>query len=191
MTARGIRRPEPGREILGEERRRPAEPEHAVVSLQRAVGNAAVARLLARAPTATALPPGATRLGEFRQWAAGLRDLGKLAKPPVSVSDIAAANVWMGQVVTALDLAKGIGDRMDLHAESFLAHGELESEYGAAEAELPELVRPAMEQAERAGTELAALVLAGINASSVAADEPAAEPALMPLAQVTDWHRHA
>src|SRR5215208_1059205 len=87
MTARGSRRLEPGRELVADERPRPAEPEHAVVSLQRAVGNAAVARLLARAPTATALPPGATRLGEFRQWAAGLRDLATLAKPPVSVSD--------------------------------------------------------------------------------------------------------
>jgi len=191
MTARGSRRLEPGRELVADERPRPAEPEHAVVSLQRAVGNAAVARLLARAPTATALPPGATRLGEFRQWAAGLRDLGKLAKPPVSVSDIAAANVWMGQVVTALDLAKGIGDRMDLHAESFLAHGELESEYGAAEAELPELVRPLMDHARDAGTELAALVLAAVNGSSVAADDAAAEPAFMPLAQVTAWRDHA
>src|SRR5215212_5339753 len=173
MTARGIRRPEPGRELPGEERWRPPVAEHAVVSLQRAAGNAAVARLLARAPTATALPPGATRLGEFRDAADGLRHLAALAKPTVSVSDISGANAWLGQVVAALESAKGIGDRTDLHAESFLAHGELESEYGAAEAELPELVRPAMEQAERAGTELAALVLAGINASSVAADEPA------------------
>jgi len=191
MTGHGVRRLEPDRRTAAAEPGRSPEPEHPLVSLQRAAGNAAVARLLARAPAATALPPGATRLGEFRLKAEPLRNLATLAKPAVTVSDIAAANAWLGRVVAALEGAKGVGDRMDLHAESFLAHGELESEYGAAEAELPELVRPAMEQAERAGTELAALVLAGINASSVAAGEPAAEPALMPLVQVTEWREHA
>jgi hypothetical protein len=191
MTARGSRRLEPGPGDVSGERRRSPEPEHAVVSLQRAVGNAAVARLLARAPAATALPPGATRLAEFRQWAAALRDMAALPKPAVSVSDIGDANVWLAGVVSTLERAKGVGDRMDLHAESFLAHGELESEYGAAGAELPELVRPVMEHARQAGTEIAALVMDGINASSVAAEDPAAEPTFMPLAQATDWRRHA
>src|SRR2546423_1495363 len=107
MAGRGTRQLEDVREDVAGEPQRPAEPEHAVLSLQRAAGNAAVARLLARAPAATALPPGAPRLGEFRQWAAGLRDLVKLPKPPVSVSDIRDASLWMAKVVSTLETAKG------------------------------------------------------------------------------------
>ena len=191
MAARGTRRPELDREEARVEPSRPPEPEHVVVSLQRTAGNAAVARLLARQPAATALPPGATRLGEFRKAAAGLREVVKLAKPAVSVSDIAAANAWLARVVASLDAAKGVGDRMDLQAESFLAHGELESEYGAAVAELPELVRPVMDRATEAGTEIATLAMSGINASSIATAGAAAEPALMPLDQVTEWRESA
>ena len=191
MAARGARRLEPDPAHAPGARERPPEPEHALVTLQRAAGNAAVARLLARAPAATALPPGATHLEAFRRSADGLRDAAKLPKPPVSVSDIAAANQWMTTVVSALESAKGIGDRMDLHAESFLAHGELESEYGAAEAELPELVRPVADRARETGTELATLVMSGINASSVATADAAPEPALMPLDQVTAWRELA
>ena len=191
MAARGTRRLEPGHEDLTGEPRRPPEPEHALVTLQRAAGNAAVARLLARAPVATELPPGATRLAEFRRWADGLRAVAALAKPAVSVSDITAANAWLGRVVPALESAKGVGDRMDLHAESFLAHGELESEYGAAEAELPELVRPIADRARETGAELGALVMSAINASSVTAADAAPEPALMPLDQVTAWRELA
>src|SRR5215207_6430273 len=124
MTGHRARRLEPDRALAAEGPRPAPEPEHALMALQRAAGNAAVARLLARAPAATALPPGATRLGEFRLKAVGLRVLAALAKPAVSVADIGAANAWLAQVVAALEGAKGIGDRMDLHAESFLAHGE-------------------------------------------------------------------
>src|SRR6476646_9042535 len=106
MGGRAIRHVETDREAVAGRRDRPAEPEHAVVALQRAAGDAAVARLLARAPAATALPPGATRLGEFRQWVAGLRDLVKLPKPPVSVSDIRDASLWMAKVVSMLETAK-------------------------------------------------------------------------------------
>ena len=186
MAARGTRRLEPDREEARGERARLPEPEHAVVSLQRAVGNAAVARLLARAPTATELPPGATHLAEWRKWAEALRELTALAKPPVTVSDIAAANAWLGKVVTTLENAKGVGDRIDLHFESSLAQGDIESEYGAAEQELPRLVRPPMERATEAGTELSTLVMSAVNAASVTVAD-AAPPALMPLDQVTEW----
>lgn len=161
------------------------------MALQRAAGNAAVARLLARAPVATDLPPGATRLAEFRKWAFALRGLAGPGRPRVSVSDIKDANVWMAQVTMKLELAKGIGDRIDLHAESFLAGGALESEYGAAVAELPELIRPAMRRAEEMATEIATLVMTAMNASSVAGPTAGAEPTLMPLAQVDEWHRDA
>ena len=191
MAGRGTRRLETDREDVAREPQRPAEPEHAVMSLQRAAGNAAVARLLARAPAATALPPGATHLGEYRQWAVGLRELAKLPKPAVSVSDIKDASLWMAKVVSMLETAKGIGDRTDLYTESFLAQGELESEYGAAEAELPELVRPVMERARQTGTEIATLVMSGINASSVAAADAGPEPALPSLEQVTEWRELA
>src|SRR3954470_8007664 len=179
MAARGTRRLEPGSLDAPDRPGRPPEPEHALLALQRAVGNAAVARLLARAPAAVALPPGASRLGEFRRQAAGLRARAELPKPPASVSDIEAANTWLAAVVAGLEAARDVGDRTDLHAESFLAHGELESEYGAAEAELPELVRPVMERARETGAEIAALVMGGVNASSVASADAAAEPALM------------
>src|SRR4051794_29854869 len=95
MAARGTSRPEPVREAAPAEPGRTLGPEHPVISLQRAVGNAAVARLLGRTPAALALPPGATHLGEFRQWATRLRELVKLPKPPVSVSDIRDANLWL------------------------------------------------------------------------------------------------
>jgi hypothetical protein len=191
VIARRIRPLETDREAPPARRPRPAS-EHAVVALQRAVGNAAVARLLARAPADLALPPGATHLAEYRQWSAGLRDLVKLGKPAVAVADIAAANLWLAKVVATLETAVGIGDRLDLHSESFLVHGgALESEYGAAEAELPELVRPVIERAGQTGTEIGALVISGINASSIAAADAAAAPALMPLAQVTEWRGYA
>jgi hypothetical protein len=170
--------------------KRPPKPEHAVMFLQRTAGNAAVARLLARVPAT--LPPGAHHLGEFRRWATGLRELAKLPKPKVSVSDIEDANLWMGKVVAMLETAKGIGDRTDLFFESFLVHGgDLESEYGAAEAELPKLVRPVMERARQAGTEITTLVMSGVNASSVAAASAAPEPNLMPLVQVAEWRDRA
>ena len=192
MAARGVRRPEPDREDAPAERRQPPAAEHAVVSLQRAVGNAAVARLLARAPVATELPPTATHLAEFRKYAVGLRELVKLAKPAVSVSDINAANLWLAKVVAMLEAAKGIGDRTDLFFESFLAQGgDLESEYGSAESELPKLVRPVMQRAEETGTEISTLVMSGMNASSVADAPASAQPALMPLAQVTEWRQYA
>lgn len=181
---------EPDRQFEWRGAKAPAE--HRLLALQRTAGNAAVARMLARAPAALDLPPRATHLAEYRQWAAGLRDLAKLAKPPASVSDIGDANLWLAKVVATLETAKGIGDRMDLHAESFLVHGgALESEYGAAEAELPELVRPVMERARQTGAEIGALVMSGINASSIANANAAAEPALMPLEQVTEWRRFA
>src|SRR5690348_9750670 len=110
MTARTIRRLERRRADAAAPERRPVS-EHAVVALQRAAGNAAVARVLARAPAGLALPPGATHLAEYRRWAAGLRDLVKLPKPPVSVPDIADANLWLAKVVATLEIARGIGDR--------------------------------------------------------------------------------
>jgi len=189
MNARSIRRLDGRREDSPAPRPRPAS-EHAVVALQRTIGNAAVARMLARAPAA--LPAGATHLAEYRQWAVGLRELAELAKPAVSVSDIADANLWLAQVVAMLETARGIGDRLDLHEESFLVHGgALESEYGAAEAELPELVRPVMERARATGAAIGALATSGVNAFSIAAANAAAEPALMPLEQVTEWRRYA
>ena len=193
MAVRGTRRIEPDRDDVPGGHDKPPESEHVVKLLQRAAGNAAVARLLARQPTATAtaLPPNASRLGEFRKWAFALRALGDLGKPAVSVSDIKDANVWMAKVTMMLELAKGIGDRIDLHAESSLAPDELGSEYGAAVSELPELIRPAMQRAEETAMEIAALVMTGMNATSVAGPNADAEPALMPPAQVDEWHRDA
>ena len=194
MAARGVRRTEIDREDTRAEPPRPPEPEHVVMSLQRTAGNAAVARLLSRQPAATALPPGSERLAEFRKAAAGLREMVELAKPAVSVSDIAAAGAWLTNVVTALEAAKGVGDRIDLHFEGFNAEGDLASEYGAAESELPLLIRPAMDRAQEVGTEIGNLVLTGINASSIAparAGDAVAEPALMPLDQVTVWREAA
>src|SRR5919107_5652856 len=106
MAARGTRRPELDGVDARAQTPRPPEPEHALVSLQRAAGNAAVARWLARAPAATALP--ATHLDEWRKAAPGLRELAQQPKPPVSVSDIAAAGAWLTRVATDLEAAKGV-----------------------------------------------------------------------------------
>ncbi len=194
MAARGPRRLEPDRKDAPRTHDETPGAEHAVIALQRTAGNAAVARLLARQPTATVASAAAgTRLAEFRKSAAGLRDAAKLAKPAVTVSDIAQANLWMARVVAALEAAKGVGDRVDLHFEGFDAQGDLASEYGAAEAELPQLIWPAMQKAEETGTQVGTLAMGGINASSVAAapDAAAPEPTLMPLDQVTEWRELA
>ena len=95
-------------------------------------------------------------------------------------------------MVAALEAAKGVGDRVDLHFEGFDAQGDLASEYGAAEAEPPQLIWPAMQKAEETGLQVGTLAIGGINASSVAPARPATpDPALPPLDQVTAWRELA
>lgn len=193
-------RERPTREEPAAAPERPARPPvpaaSAVLELQRGHGNQAVARaLLQRREAAEAeLPPIADNLRRYRKAKPRLRALAARQAPAADAADLSPALAWLTEVSETLQLAEPLTEPSALLFESLAVPGH-DAEYTQAEHELAGILRAAVEPvvpaARQMGEALARTVMRQINGSSVAAENPGAEPQLPPLADVQAWARHS
>jgi hypothetical protein len=172
-----------------------AEP--GVLALQRAAGNQAVARLLARRPAPVAgLPPIADNLTRFFDGAPRLKALANRPAPAVDAHalDLAPALAWLKELADTLDLVEPLADPSMLVFESTLVEGH-DGDYGHAETVmktlLPATLAVTAPAARGLGTRVRDAVLTAMNDSSVISHGPQANPNLPSKDDAIAWREHA
>jgi hypothetical protein len=178
-------------------RPKPQQPAVRVLDLQRAFGNHAVTRMLARQPAPAAeLPAGADNLKRYRDGAPRLRALAGRPAPAVDAQalDLSPALAWLVELADTLTLVEPIADTSMLVFESVVVPGH-DSDYGQAETEIKKLlpatlavVAPA---ARGLGTRVRDAVVAAMNGSSVIDHGPDADPNLPDRTAAIAWRERA
>jgi hypothetical protein len=167
----------------------PSERAAVLQRLERAYGNAFVADVVLFLEQKPALPPMADSLRRFREGYPRLRSLVR-TRPPEAALDLRRAVAWLDDVVTTLRIVEPLADATNLFFESHLIQGH-DEEYSAAQSRIgPQLeatLKLLVPAVRTTGERVRESVIAAVNASSVAADAPAAEPVLASLAQATRW----
>ncbi len=176
---------------------KPARSGDGVLALQRAAGNQAVARLLARRPAPVpGLPPVADNLTRFFDGAPKLKALADRVAPAVDAHalDLAPALEWLKDLTDTLELVEPLADPSMLVFESTLVDGH-DSDYGHAETEiktlLPATIAKAAPRAGDLGTHVRDAVVAAMNDSSAISHGPADNPHLPSKDDAIAWRERA